>query len=559
MADNNNPEYLMQEILTFNDPSPSNKKYNKYEIMERLGQGAFSICYKIKCVEGEANKRGKIFAAKEIKEYNDNKKLIDNEISLYENLSNKNIVEFHGYFIEKEKQKLYILLDFCENNDLKRLLNKRKKLKEIEVIYYISQLIEALRYLHKKKIIHRDIKLENIFLTKNMELKLGDFGLAKKLTITGKVKEMGGTPPYMAPEIIKGNDYSFGVDVWAIGIIMYYLIIGKLPFKDKDEDRLKEKIIKAEIKYPEDAIISNVAKDLIRQILVVEPKQRPSLDQILIHDFFHLGNSIPRLLPKKFMEKSPSLEYIRNFLEDADINGIVKRGVIHKRLIEIKLDEENNSDKKNNVYVRKCIINYVNKYGLGYQLSNNNYGVSFRDSSFIVFNNERNEYFYKESKDEKPTYFKKDDIDKENEKKSGIKLSHKFFKKIELVDLFKRALSYKDLSSNSTISEINGGNDDESDEDWSNPTYIKKFYIFEDNSALLRLNNKNIQIYLSRGESILLSKEQKEVTFINKNKDKLETLVYSIKDVTETQNHDVIKKLQYAKYLLERIIDEDKS
>ena len=309
------------------------EEIEEYEKIESFGKGGFGICYKYK-------NNQETFIVKEL----ENNKISYYEKDIHNNLKNPNIVQLKKYFYNKKKKKLYLFLECCENKDLYSLLEKRKTLKEVEVQYYITKLIEALKYLHKKGIVHRDIKLSNIFLTDELEVKLGDFGLATELYPREKKFEKCGTQPYMAPEIFEGNGYSFEVDIWAIGIIIYQLILGKLPFYEKNKNSKEGKIksiknIKNVIySFPKDAIISNAAKDLIKQILVKDPKKRPTLNQILQHDFFKLGSSVPELLPVVFKDEEPSINYIKNFMPDADDNGVVNRRFISKNIIDIRIE-----------------------------------------------------------------------------------------------------------------------------------------------------------------------------------------------------------------------------
>ena len=116
---------------------------------------------------------------------------------------------------------------------MNELLKRRKRLHELEVRYYIHQIISALEYLHKNRIIHRDLKLGNLFINEKMEIKLGDFGLATKLDFDGERKRtICGTPNYIAPEVLDGKEgHSYEVDIWSLGVIIYTLIIGKPPFE----------------------------------------------------------------------------------------------------------------------------------------------------------------------------------------------------------------------------------------------------------------------------------------------------------------------------------------
>lgn len=521
------------------------KKIETYIKGEKIGKGGFATCYKLYNVQDK-----KIYAAKEIIKNKSSYDRIKNEIDIYEYLKHDNIVNQKEHFIYNDTQ--YLIFEFCENRDLSHLIDKRKKLKEIEVQYYITQLIQALIHLHDRNIVHRDLKLGNIFLTGKMELKLGDFGLAKKLSFRDeKISEMVGTPAYMAPEILENMGYSLEVDIWSLGVIMYYLIIGKLPFNKQNQEDIK----RVSYTFPKKAIISRAAKSLIEQILVKDPKERPSLKQILRHDFFTLGRSIPRLIPKVFMYKDPSINYIRYFMMDANDNGIVDRELSNestnlKGIIIEKEDENEENKVRTDIYVTKC--HEIKKYGLGYQLSNNNFGVYFNDTTKIIYDWRKDSYYYIGNNEETKSFMEKD-IEEIKEPKD-------LNKKCKILKTFQEVLT-RDKNATSTISRNENYNDYERKDDGMNdssvPVYVKKYYSYDKQSILIRLTNKDIQIYFLSGETILLSKEEKEVTFIKKNNAQLETLKYPLQEIMETQNYDIIRKMQYSKSLLERIITDD--
>ena len=521
------------------------KKIETYIKGKIIGTGGFSKCYKLYNVQDK-----KIYAAKEIIKDKSSYDRIKNEIDIYEYLKHDNIVNQKEHFIYNDTQ--YLIFEFCENRDLSHLIDKRKKLKEIEVQYYITQLIQALIHLHDRNIVHRDLKLGNIFLTGKMELKLGDFGLAKKLSFRDeKISEMVGTPAYMAPEILENMGYSLEVDIWSLGVIMYYLIIGKLPFNKPNQEDIK----RVSYTFPKKAIISRAAKSLIEQILVKDPKERPSLKQILRHDFFTLGRSIPRLIPKVFMYKDPSINYIRYFMMDANQNGIVDRELSNEstRLKDIIIEKEDENEEnkvRTDIYVTKC--HEIKKYGLGYQLSNNNFGVYFNDTTKIIYDWRKDSYHYIGNNEETKTFMEKD-IEEIKEPKD-------LNKKCKILKTFQEVLT-RDKNATSTISRNENYNDYERKDDGMNdssvPVYVKKYYSYDKQSILIRLTNKDIQIYFLSGETILLSKEEKEVTFIKKNNAQLETLKYPLQEIMETQNYDIIRKMQYSKSLLERIITDD--
>jgi polo-like kinase 1 len=169
--------------------------------------------------------------------------------------------------------------------------------------------------------------------------------------------------------------------------------------------------------FPETAIISEAAKNLITQILVTDPSKRPSLDQILIHDFFNQGTSIPKLLPTSTLACTPSLSYIRSFMPDAGKDGIVNKPLTTTKLTDLNTpssttekknvtnnekieDNTNNGDphlKGPDTWVKKW-VDYSSKYGLGYLLSNGFSGVYFNDSSKIILNPNTKDFFYIERK-----------------------------------------------------------------------------------------------------------------------------------------------------------------
>ena len=162
------------------------EKVRKYTRGKLLGRGGFARCYEFICQDNN-----KIFAAKAISKINlakerEKRKLIT-EIKIHKSLHHSQIVAFEHNFEDNEF--VYILLEICNNQTLNELLKRRKTLTEFEVQCYLIQLIHGLKYLHSHKIIHRDLKLGNLFLTDKMQLKIGDFGLATKLDYDGEKKK----------------------------------------------------------------------------------------------------------------------------------------------------------------------------------------------------------------------------------------------------------------------------------------------------------------------------------------------------------------------------------
>jgi len=236
------------------------------------------------------------------------------EIRIHRSLHHTNIVGFEHFFEDSEN--VYILLEMCQNQTLNELLKRRKRLTELEVQCYLVQIIAGLKYLHSHRVIHRDLKLGNLFITDKMEEKIGDFGLATKLEFEGDRKRtICGTPNYIAPEIIDGKQgHSYEVDIWSLGVIIYTLLIGKPPFETSDVKTTYRRIKMNAYSFPDHITISSPAKDLITKILNLDPTKRPTLDEILEHPFLHTGSSIPKLLPASTLACPPSASYVKQFM-----------------------------------------------------------------------------------------------------------------------------------------------------------------------------------------------------------------------------------------------------
>ncbi|CAH6718931.1 cell cycle serine/threonine-protein kinase Cdc5p/MSD2 [[Candida] jaroonii] len=251
-----------------------------------LGEGGFARCFQMK------DSSGQIYAAKtvakaSIKNEKTKTKLLS-EIKIHKSLNHPNIVNFIDCF--EDDINVYILLEICPNQSLVELLKTRKRLTEPEVRFFMVQIIGAVKYLHSRRVIHRDLKLGNIFFDPQMNLKIGDFGLASILPSNDSRKyTICGTPNYIAPEVLGGKNnggHSFEVDIWAIGIMMYALLVGKPPFQSKDVQIIYERIKKSDYDFPIDKPISEDAKHLIRDLLETNPIKRPSINEILNYNWF---------------------------------------------------------------------------------------------------------------------------------------------------------------------------------------------------------------------------------------------------------------------------------
>jgi serine/threonine protein kinase len=175
-----------------------------------------------------------------------------------------------------------------ERQTLLEFVKRKKRLTESETRKHTLQMLDGVRFLHTSKVIHRDLKLGNLFLGRDDEIKIGDFGLACKLQFDGERKRtLCGTPNYIAPEVLEGkNGHSYEVDMWSIGVVMYTCLVGKPPFETSDV-KSTYKLIKANsYSFPERLHISEGAKSLVRRILQSDPEMRPSIEQVLMDPWF---------------------------------------------------------------------------------------------------------------------------------------------------------------------------------------------------------------------------------------------------------------------------------
>lgn len=320
-------------------------------------------------------------------------------------MSHPNIVNFKHTFEDSEN--VYILLEMCRNQTLNELLKRRKQLTEVEVRCYLLQLLAGLKYLREQHIIHRDLKLRNLFLTDTMELKVGDFGLAARVRSEDeRRKTVCGTPNYIAPEVLNSKSgHSYEADVWSLGVVVYTLLVGVPPFKSEDAKTTYSRIKVRDYTFPEDAGVSEEARDLIRRVLVLDPRERLTLEGILEHDFV-AGHSVPKLMPVSTLVCPPSEAFLKQFSgtpsttieESASEEGTLPAnpaGANSKTEVEVKVEKplltelvvQNETRPVVNtigeVWIRKW-IDYSAKYGIGYLTTNGCVGVNFNDNTKML-------------------------------------------------------------------------------------------------------------------------------------------------------------------------------
>lgn len=255
-----------------------------YTLRKIIGRGAYAQCFLTTTQTGE-NFAMKIIKLSDLKSEKVVQKL-QTEITIHSSLDHPNIVKMYASF--RNSEYVFMILELCERGALDELLKRNGKLKERRVSIFVSQLVKGLMYLHyQKNVVHRDLKLANLFLDNNLNLKIGDFGLSTVINDNEKRKTVCGTPNYIAPEVLfgKAGGHSFEADIWSLGVIIYTLLVGVPPFQQKNIEEIYRMIELNKYIFPENCILSSDAIDLISKILISNPQERPDLEQIMKHKF----------------------------------------------------------------------------------------------------------------------------------------------------------------------------------------------------------------------------------------------------------------------------------
>ncbi|KAL3984781.1 Protein kinase domain family protein [Acanthocheilonema viteae] len=264
-----------------------------------LGKGGFARCYELTDTKDHKFYAGKV-VSKLLLLKNHQRDKMAQEIRIHRTLHHKHIVRMDGFF--EDADNVYILLELCPRRSLMELHKRRKYVTEPESRYFTKQIVEACEYLHTNKIIHRDLKLGNLFLNEDMEIKVGDFGLATVVEVDGQRKKtLCGTPNYIAPEMLDKKGHSYEVDIWAIGCILYTLLVGKPPFETSSLKDTYNRIKNNNYSIP--SRISSEAEQLIRRLLQTDPEKRPTIHEVSYYAFFK--GYTPSRLPTSCLTMAP--------------------------------------------------------------------------------------------------------------------------------------------------------------------------------------------------------------------------------------------------------------
>ena len=327
-----------------------------FTVLGTIGEGSFG---KVSLVRH--NKTGSQYAIKQISKLNKNnqegKTYFRREIEIMYKIHQSNVVRLFSHFEDNEY--CYFVMEYVENGNLfcQPQWKNNHCFLSTDVAKIIKEVICAVYYLHNMNppIIHRDIKPENVLIDKDGVAKLTDFGWSNYVDSKEIRSTYCGTPVYLAPEMIKEIGHDEHLDIWCIGVLLFELLTGNVPFKGKDIQSLNNNILSLKISWPKD--IDPIAKNLIFKILKPNPNERISLRDMLKHPFFKEkldDDNLERDLIKPDGIKYPPFLISAYSIEHYD--KMIQK-ILNEKKNEIKIDENNNSENSTEIKNEKSIAN----------------------------------------------------------------------------------------------------------------------------------------------------------------------------------------------------------
>ena len=286
-------------------------KLDNYKIEETIGEGTYG---KVKLATHiKLNEKVAIKFINKKKLQNGDDERIKNEIKIITKLNHPNILKAFEVF--DDETNYYIVMERPIRGDLFNYICSKGRLSMDEASFIFYQIVNGIQYLHKNKIVHRDMKPENIMLTKDMIVKIGDLGLSKYFKSSeSRLKTNCGSPCYSAPEVLRGNRYKpQPVDLWGLGIILYCMVCGELPFEDEREDILVRKVTLG--KYTCPLFVSDIFKSFFKKILCPNPNERITIEQIKMNCIYNVGRSNFYKYFKIYGEDGDMYPQVKNFIK----------------------------------------------------------------------------------------------------------------------------------------------------------------------------------------------------------------------------------------------------
>ncbi|XP_045080364.1 serine/threonine-protein kinase MARK2-like isoform X3 [Coregonus clupeaformis] len=293
-----------------------------YRLLKTIGKGNFA---KVKLARHVLT--GKEVAVKIIDKTQLNSSSLQKlfrEVRIMKLLNHPNIVKLFEV-IETEKT-LYLIMEYASGGEVFDYLVAHGRMKEKEARAKFRQIVSAVQYCHQKCIVHRDLKAENLLLDADMNIKIADFGFSNEFTMGNKLDTFCGSPPYAAPELFQGKKYDGPeVDVWSLGVILYTLVSGSLPFDGQNLKELRERVLRGKYRIP--FYMSTDCENLLKKFLILNPTKRGSLEQQIMKDrWMNVGHEEEELKP--FIEPQPDYKDPKRTGQHPDRAGGWKRDIM---------------------------------------------------------------------------------------------------------------------------------------------------------------------------------------------------------------------------------------
>ncbi|ROL47695.1 Serine/threonine-protein kinase MARK2 [Anabarilius grahami] len=290
-----------------------------YRLLKTIGKGNFA---KVKLAKHVLT--GKEVAVKIIDKTQLNSSSLQKlfrEVRIMKLLNHPNIVKLFEV-IETEKT-LYLVMEYASGGEVFDYLVAHGRMKEKEARAKFRQIVSAVQYCHQKCIVHRDLKAENLLLDADMNIKIADFGFSNEFTLGNKLDTFCGSPPYAAPELFQGKKYDGPeVDVWSLGVILYTLVSGSLPFDGQNLKELRERVLRGKYRIP--FYMSTDCENLLKKFLILNPTKRGSLEQIMKDRWMNVGHEDDELKP--YIEPQPDYKDPKRTGQHPSCAGGWKRG-----------------------------------------------------------------------------------------------------------------------------------------------------------------------------------------------------------------------------------------
>ena len=480
----------------------------KYKIVKLLGEGSFGKAYLAKS-DGQEDKKYVIKQVIMDGMTDQEKRESFNEAAILKKLDHPNIIKFKEVFLQRKPvEALNIVTEFADGGDLgQKIENQKKKpFPESQILDYITQICLALQHVHKKKILHRDLKSGNVFLMKSGIVKLGDFGISKGLKSTWeKAKSTVGTPYYLAPEIINNQPYDSKCDIWALGVLLYELMTFKMPFNAVSLPLLSIKINRGVYKPPPSTYSSEI-RDLLKRCLTIDPEKRPSINEILqlslikdrINNFLNevqYDQDLSKTMAKKYkakkreekQQKKQEIENNQKVSEENTTNNAVNENKTNKEETKETKKFDNDKNKVKDFLTKKktgkkkegtntiVIPDKKPSGGADSASSNNDTNKSLNETNFLLQKKDPNfkqGKIYKEDEIGKTLKSKgyKDLLDEKNGKFDVNKMNEDQYNQLRLLNNLHKVAnneaqdSDSEISVNSSISSFPGTKSEDNDD-----------------------------------------------------------------------------------------------